>query len=166
MKMACSPLQKRQPASNWIACFESGPKARRDPDFERLLAPFGIVFERRPALDKPHFALLGCGIATGGGEAKITHVYDGTPAQSAGLSGGDVLIALDGLRVTADNIDKRLARYQPGDPIELHAFRRDELMTFSLQLGTQPPPKFQLKIDPKAPRRAATLQRRWLGHLG
>ncbi len=128
----------------------------RDPDFGRLLAPFGIAFERRPALDKPHFALLGCTVAAGG-EAKITHVYDGTPAQTAGLSGGDVLIALDGLRVSADNLDKRLARYQPGDAIELHAFRRDELMTFTLHLGTQPPPKFVLRPDPKvtAPRRDA-----------
>jgi predicted metalloprotease with PDZ domain len=134
----------------------------RDPDFGHLLAPFGIAFERRPALDKPHFAMLGCTIATGG-EAKITHVYDGTPAQTAGLSGGDVLIALDGLRVSGDNLDRRLARYQPGDAIELHAFRRDELMSFTLRLATQPPPKVLLKPDPKPSRRAAALRRRWLG---
>jgi predicted metalloprotease with PDZ domain len=134
----------------------------RDPDFERLLAPLGIVFERRPSLDKPHFTLLGCTIVAGG-EAKITHVYDGSPAQAVGLSGGDVLIALDGLRVTADSIDKRLARYQPGDTIELHAFRRDEMMTFTPRLGMQPPPKFQLMPDPKSPRRADTLRRQWLG---
>jgi predicted metalloprotease with PDZ domain len=137
----------------------------RDPDFGRLLAPFGIEFERRPALDKPHFALLGCTLAAGG-EAKVTHVYDGTPAQSAGLSGGDVLLAIDGLRVTADNIDKRLARYLPGDTIEVHAFRRDELMAFRLQVGAQPPPKFLLKPDPKSPRHAAALRRRWLGQAG
>jgi predicted metalloprotease with PDZ domain len=137
----------------------------RDPDFGRLLAPFGIGFERRPALDKPHFALLGCTLAAGG-EAKVAHVYDATPAQSAGLSGGDVLLAIDGLRVTADNIDKRLARYLPGDTLEVHAFRRDELMAFQLQVGAQPPPKFLLKPDPKSPRRAATLRRRWLGQAG
>jgi predicted metalloprotease with PDZ domain len=137
----------------------------RDPDFGRLLAPFGIDFERRPALDKPHFALLGCTLAASG-EAKVTHVYDGTPAQSAGLSGGDVLLAIDGLRVTADNVDKRLARYLPGDNIDVHAFRRDELMAFRLQVGAQPPPKFLLKPDPKPPRHAATLRRRWLGQAG
>ncbi len=134
----------------------------RDPDFQPLLAPFGIVFERRPALDKPHFALLGCTIAAGG-ESKISHVYDSTPAQAAGLSGGDVLIALDGLRVSADNIDRRLARYQPGEAIELLAFRRDELMSFTLRLGTQPPPKCVLRVDPKRPRRADTLRRQWIG---
>ena len=147
---------------NLARVLQEWTEGTRDPDFGHLLAPFGIAFERRPALDKPHFAMLGCTIATGG-EAKITHVYDGTPARTAGLSGGDVLIALDGLRVSADNLDRRLARYQPGDAIELHAFRRDELMSFTLRLATQPPPKVLLKPDPKPSRRAAALRRRWLG---
>ncbi|MCA3220073.1 MAG: M61 family metallopeptidase [Burkholderiales bacterium] len=134
----------------------------RDPDFAQLFAPFGIRVERRAALDKPHLALLGCKIATSG-EAKLDNVFDGLPAQAAGLSGGDVLIALDGLRVTTGNIDKLLARYQPGEAVELHAFRRDELMTFALKLGTQPPPKIALVVDPNAGRRAETLRRRWLG---
>jgi predicted metalloprotease with PDZ domain len=134
----------------------------RDPDFERLLAPLGIRFERRPALDKPHLALLGCKLAAGG-DAKIDHVFDGLPAQAAGLSGGDVLVALDGLRVTAASIDKQLARYQPGELVELHAFRRDELMTFTVRLGTQPPPKIALVVDAKAGRRAQALRQRWLG---
>ena len=147
---------------NLARVLQEWTEGTRDPDFGHLLAPFGIAFERRPALDKPHFAMLGCTVAASG-EAKITHVYDGTPAQTAGLSGGDVLIALDGLRVSAENLDRRLARYQPGDAIELHAFRRDELMSFTLRLATQPPPKFLLKPDPKSSRRAATLRRRWLG---
>ncbi len=147
---------------NLARVLQEWTEGTRDPDFGHLLAPFGIAFERRPALDKPHFAMLGCTVAASG-EAKITHVYDGTPAQTAGLSGGDVLIALDGLRVSAENLDRRLARYQPGDAIELHAFRRDELMSFTLRLATQPPPKFLLKPDPKSSRRAATLRRQWIG---
>ncbi|MFN8960396.1 MAG: M61 family metallopeptidase [Betaproteobacteria bacterium] len=134
----------------------------RDPDFAQLLAPFGIDVERRPALDKPHFALLGCKLP-GSGEAKIENVFDGLPAQAGGLSAGDVLLALDGLRVTAGTIDTLLARYQPGDTVELHAFRRDELMTFSIKLGTQPPPKITLRANPRAGRRAQALRRRWLG---
>jgi predicted metalloprotease with PDZ domain len=133
----------------------------RDPDFERLLAPFGLTFTRRPALEKPHLALLGCKISADG-EARLEHVYDGLAAQAAGLSGGDVLVALDGLRATASNIDKLLTRYQPGETVELHAFRRDELMSFALKLGTQPPPKITLSVDAKAGKRPETLRRRWL----
>ncbi|MFO0205447.1 MAG: PDZ domain-containing protein, partial [Betaproteobacteria bacterium] len=105
---------------------------------------------------------LGCKLP-GSGEAKIENVFDGLPAQAGGLSAGDVLLALDGLRVTAGTIDTLLARYQPGDTVELHAFRRDELMTFSIKLGTQPPPKITLRANPRAGRRAQALRRRWLG---
>lgn len=131
----------------------------RDPDFAKLLAPFGIVFEARPALDSPHFALLGVKFADG----KLAHVFDGGPAQAAGLSAGDTLVALDGLRVTASNLDKLLARYQPGDRVRLHAFRRDELHEFSLVLATRAPLKFTLTADAKAAKALRTARARWLG---
>ncbi|MGE5336595.1 MAG: M61 family metallopeptidase, partial [Gemmatimonadota bacterium] len=108
----------------------------RDPDFAALLAPFGVACERRPALDQPHFALLG--ITTNGRtECRVTNVFDGSAAQDAGLAGGDVLVALDGLRISPANLDRLLTRYQPGDLVELLAFRRDELMRFDLRLAAQ-----------------------------
>jgi len=131
----------------------------RDPDFERLFAPFGIRVEARAALESPHFALLGFKLADG----KLQHVFDGTPAQRAGLSAGDTLVALDGLRATDASLDKLLARYRPGDTVEVHAFRRDELMRFAVELATRPPPKYMLAIDAKAPRAAQAARARWLG---
>ncbi|MDZ7652037.1 MAG: M61 family metallopeptidase [Burkholderiaceae bacterium] len=131
----------------------------RDPDFARLLAPFGIRFETRPALESPHFAMLGIKLADG----KVQHVYDGSPAQQAGLSAGDVLVALDGLRAGEANLDKLLARYRPGDALQLHAFRRDALLCFDLTLAARAPPKFALTVDPKAPKSAQAARARWLG---
>jgi predicted metalloprotease with PDZ domain len=131
----------------------------RDPDFDKLLAPFGIRFEARPALDSPHFALLGFKLADG----RLQYVFDGTPAQQAGLSAGDTLVALDGLRVTDAGLDKLLARYRPGDTVKLHAFRRDELMQFEIKLATKAPPKFTLAVDAKAPKAAQAARARWLG---
>ncbi len=133
----------------------------RDPDFAALLAPFGIACERRPALDQPHFALLG--IATSGRtECRVTNVFDGGAAQDAGLVGGDVLVALNGLRITPANLDRLLAPYQPDDTVELLAFRRDELMRFELRLAAQPPRKFVLAVDRAAGRAAQAALRRWL----
>jgi predicted metalloprotease with PDZ domain len=131
----------------------------RDPDFARLLAPFGIRCETRPALESPHFAMLGIKLADG----KVQHVYDGSPAQQAGLSAGDVLVALDGLRASEANLDTLLARYRPGDTVPLHAFRRDALLCFDLTLATRAPPKFALTVDPKAPKSAQAARTRWLG---
>ncbi len=63
---------------------------------------------------------------------RLVNVLDGGAAQHAGLSGGDVVIAFDGLR--AVDPDKALARFRAGDKITVHAFRRDELKTFELTL--------------------------------
>jgi predicted metalloprotease with PDZ domain len=134
----------------------------RDPDFATLLAPFGIRVERRAAVDPPHYALLGVKTSDADGECRIANVFDGSPAQAAGLSGGDTLIALGGLRVKPKNLDALLARYHPGDAVEVLAFRRDELMRFDVELATRPPPRFVLTIDPKAGAAARRARQRWL----
>ena len=135
----------------------------RDPDYAALLAPFGIQCEARPAVDTPHFALLGVKAAGSGTECRLAHVFDGSPAQRAGLSAGDVLMALGGLRATRSNIDSLLTRYATGDIVECLAFRRDELMRFEVKLATQPPLKYTLTLDEKTTRAALQLKAGWLG---
>jgi predicted metalloprotease with PDZ domain len=136
----------------------------RDPDFAALFAPFGIQFAPRPALDAPHFALLGVKTRARGSDCVVANVFDGSPAQQAGLSANDVLVALGGLRIGRDNLDTLLTRYAPGDTVECLAFRRDELMRFELRLATQPPLKYTLSIDTRASRSAQRLRAGWLGH--
>lgn len=143
--------------------FREWTEGTRDPHFEALLAPFGVRVERRAAIDPPHFALLGVKTAKANGDCRLANVFDGAPAQSAGLAAGDTLVALGGLRVTASNLDALLARYHPGDAVEVLAFRRDELMRFEVELATQPPPRFVLTIDPKAGAAAQRARKRWLG---
>ena len=138
-------------------------ESTRDVDFAALFAPFGIAVERTLALDEPHFALLGAKTRREGADCRIVHVFDGSPAQEAGLSGGDVLVALGGLRVRASNLDTLLSRYAAGDTVDVVAFRRDELLRTEVKLATRPPPKFVLKADPKASKLAQRLRRGWLG---
>ena len=53
-----------------------------------------------------------------------------------GLSAGDVLVAIDGLRVDAPaGLELLLAQYRPGDRVTIHVFRRDELRAFRVRLG-------------------------------
>lgn len=44
------------------------------------------------------------------GYIEITEVYDGSPAQSAGLSEGDVIIAFDGIMIDAGNYNEMAAK--------------------------------------------------------
>ncbi|MBK9446025.1 MAG: M61 family metallopeptidase [Betaproteobacteria bacterium] len=107
-----------------------------DLPLAKLLKPFGITLTREASSEVPS---LGAKTGSEGNEVKLTTVYTGGPTQQAGLSAGDVLVAIDGLRVTAGTLERQLARRQAGDRIELDVFRRDELIRFSVCLAAAEP---------------------------
>ena len=83
-------------------------------------------------------AVLGAKIQPAEGGAQLAHVYSGGPAMQAGLSAGDNVIAVDGLKVNAITAEKLISSYPVGSTLALHAFRRDELMRFEVTLGRAP----------------------------
>ncbi len=95
--------------------------------------------------------------------ARLLNVFDGGAAQLAGLAAADVVIAVDGLRVSNGSLDKVIAGHAPGTSVQFHAFRRDELMTFAVVLQTAPADTCYL-ADMEAPD-VRQQQRRdaWLG---
>ena len=124
----------------------------------RLLAPFGVTLKLAPADPAPS---LGLRTATRGGELTVASAYAGGAAQRAGLSGGDVLVACDGLRIDEKSLKALLTRRKPGDVVRLHAFRRDELMSFEARLERPAPAEATLSsaVGPNA------LRGGWLGTL-
>ena len=68
---------------------------------------------------------------------KIISVTQGSPAHFAGLSAGDNLIAADNLQVNAQ-FEAQLQHYSLGEAVNLHWFRRDELMTGELVITAAP----------------------------
>ncbi|RUO31810.1 aminopeptidase [Aliidiomarina sedimenti] len=64
---------------------------------------------------------------------ELIQVYEGGSAYEAGLSAGDLLIAIDNLQINATNQLEFFSRYQAGDKVVVHAFRRDELKQRELQ---------------------------------
>ncbi len=102
---------------------------------------------------------LGIKTLSEGNEVKLTTVFDGSAAQVAGLSAGDILLAINGLRATPTNLDKLLGRFKAGDQMKVHAFRRDELMQFEVRLD--PAPADTAKLSCKSPHNP--LLKAWLG---
>ncbi len=115
--------------------------------------------------DDPSPATIGVKInAEANGDAKLAQVFDSGAAQAAGLSAGDCVVAVDGLRVSALTLEKRMRSYPVGAAVTLTAFRRDELMTFQVTLQAHSAQTCVLTmqdtpIDAKA-RRNAWLQAR------
>jgi len=92
----------------------------------------------KPAAESTAKPSLGIKVQNSDGNAQLQLVIAGGPAQQAGLSAGDVMVAMDGLRVTAATFEKMLASRRPGDVLDVHAFRRDELMQFRVAVGEAP----------------------------
>jgi len=138
--------------------FAQAVHGTRDLPLETLLEPFGVTIAPEP--DKNGKPSLGARVR-GGADCTLAAVHEGSAAQKAGLSAGDVLIALDGLRVTGTNLDALLARYQPGAKVEVHAFRRDELRTAQLKLDGPEVSRYKLAATDKRPA-ARKARERWL----
>lgn len=100
---------------------------------------------------------------TGTAEPKLQHVFNGGPAESAGLAGGDSIVAIDGLRVSADAIDKLLGRHHAGDTLTVHAFRRDELIVTQVMLAAAPRDTCWLTLDATIDTEVRTRRDAWLG---
>ncbi|MBL8435688.1 MAG: M61 family metallopeptidase [Zoogloea sp.] len=126
---------------------------------EQALRRIGLKLAWEPASPAS-----GIGVRTvAEGEAlKIANVFDGGAAQAAGLSAGDVLVAIDGLKATATSFDKLLARRLVGDSAELHVFRRDELMRFEVELRAPLADTARLAVAPDAGPTAIALREAWL----
>jgi len=88
-----------------------------------------VVDSIQPGQPRP---ILGVKAAADAQGVRLAQVLDGGAAQAAGLSGGDVIVAIDGLK--AVDLDKALARHKVGDSVKVHAFRRDELLSFKVKL--------------------------------
>ena len=123
--------------------FERALRSTDELPLAELLAKFGVESQLRPACgshDKGGWQeklpeskpVLGARSKTDEGMVRLTQVIDGGAEQRAGLAAGDLLVALDGLRVTAANLDTLLAGQPGGAKRSLFAFRRDELREFTL----------------------------------
>ena len=103
-----------------------------DVPLEQLLSQQGIALSWKAATPHP---TLDARLRTAHGETSIATVYEGGNAHAAGLSAGDTLLAINGLRVSdAASVDRLLGAYKPGDRVDVHVFRRDELRAFRLVL--------------------------------
>ncbi|WP_394133074.1 M61 family metallopeptidase [Shewanella maritima] len=76
---------------------------------------------------------------------KVLAVAHDSPAHQAGLSAGDIFIAADNLQVDS-SFEKQLQNLEIGTELNLHWFRRDELMQGKLVLTESPKDTVSLSI--------------------
>ena len=106
---------------------------------------------------------LGSRLSTVNGQSVFGPVAAGSPAERAGLAPGDEAVALNGLKLTAANIDSRLRAFKPGDTVTLLAFRRDELLRLSVELAEAPLDTCWLSVVDDAEATVTSRRNAWLG---
>jgi predicted metalloprotease with PDZ domain len=108
--------------------------------FNQYLEPFGLQLvgghEGEP--------FLGVRVNTENGREIIKFVETGSPAQLAGIDPGDELLAIDGVRVTANGLSDRLKDYQPQDTIQVTVFHHDLLRSVRVTLASPRPTKYKV----------------------
>jgi predicted metalloprotease with PDZ domain len=142
-----------------------------DPPFAELLTDFGVTLHMRPsagAKDRGGKPASGeaprCTLGVRlGADQRLSAVLRDAPAARAGLAGHDVLVAIDGLKATPERIAATLSRHAPGETVEVHAFRRDELRRFAVTLDAAPDDTCYLTLDPAASPQAEARRNAWLG---
>jgi len=126
------------------------------------LEPFGLQLKSDTSKQPPFF-----GVRVGNGNSNRTTIVQfvetDSPAQKTGLNSGDEMLAIDGFRVGADQLDERLKDYQPGDTIAVSVFHQDELKTVSVTLAEPRPKTYRVvTVQNPTPAQAQNFQA-WLG---
>jgi predicted metalloprotease with PDZ domain len=154
--------------------FDRYVRGTHDLPLERLLGKFGVKLRLRPAEGrgdaggkpanpdrKPH-PWLGATLVERNGRATFTVVHSGGPAEQAGVAAADEVVAIDGLKMTASNVDSRLRGYHAGDKVQLSVFRDDELHRFSVRLADPPSDTCYLEVVAEADEKTGNRRSAWL----
>ncbi len=125
-------------ADFWQICLHS----TEELPLNQYLKPFGLKIQANGNAEAIPF--LGLTAKTENGNTIVKFVETGSPAQKAGIDPGDELLAIEGIRVNAEQLPERLKDYQPSDSISVSLFHQDQLRTVSVILGEPRPNSYKL----------------------
>lgn len=114
--------------------------------FDDYLHPFGLRLQA--VYDDPALPFLGLRPKAENGRAMVQFVEADSPAALAGIDAQDELLAIAGIRVSADQVNERLQDYQAGDIIQITVFHQDELRTVSVTLAPPQPSRYDIVFLP------------------
>ena len=176
-------------AADFDPFFASHVRGTAVPDFETLLATVGLDLTFKPAkkddadadvkggegaehseeaeTDAPAEpslkAYLGLNLSSSGGGASVRSVLADGPAYAAGIMAGDEIVALNGRRLPAGDLDKRLEKLKPGETVTLHVMRHDALRTVQVTLAGKPDGTWTLRRTKEPSEAQIAAYESWIG---
>ncbi|MEM6986826.1 MAG: PDZ domain-containing protein [Pseudomonadota bacterium] len=123
--------------------FDQAVRSCEDLPMDQYLAAQGVSMKWESGDGAP--AWLGCTYSATGNRVAV--VYEGSPAQQAGLTPGDEVLAWQGVRFVAANESAYRRSAMDGDLVSLAVFRNDELIECEVTLA--PPSQSVCVLDSK-----------------
>lgn len=111
--------------------------------YQEYLSPFGLELKAEDSEDTPY---LGLNLKSEKGVTLVKSVAAGSSAHQAGIDPGDELLAINGFRVSAEQLNDRLKDYKSGETVQLTAFHQDELRTYRVTLADPCPSRYQVQV--------------------
>jgi predicted metalloprotease with PDZ domain len=129
--------------------------------FDELLAHAGLI----TTYSKAPKTVIDAGMTLSDlhGDLTVAHVLKDGPAWNAAIAAGDEIVAVNGLKVTADGFTKRLNDFNVGDRIVLSLFSDDRLKEVSLQLTEQPKGELSIEAVDEVTDAHKAFYKAWLG---
>ena len=128
-------------------------------DLDGPIEAVGLTWSQDEGPVPPHLGLTTQDSDT---EVTITSVLRDGPAWSAGVTGGDRLVAIDGRTVRRGELAAVLLTHQPGDTVEVAVTRGPRLLTLPVTLE-QPRPSRRLVAAEQATETQRAAFQRWTG---
>ncbi|HXX93447.1 MAG TPA: PDZ domain-containing protein, partial [Planctomycetota bacterium] len=163
-KQACERV-----AGNLDRFFQLAVDGVGDLPFGRFLGYAGCELHLEPRKPEEgeerrrHRPWIGLSTQRSGPVLTIAGVVEGSPADRAGLSAKDELVALDGMKINPDEWDKRLDEREPGDRVRLTVFRSGFLRDLAVVLGRKDNVTWTLRKAKSATAAQKRIYEGWLG---
>ena len=160
------PVMHRATGLDLTPFFERYVRGTDELNLGTFAGHAGLSFGPKPKApedESPLAGYLGVRVEGAEGAARIRHVLRNTPGRQAGLTPGDEIVAIDGVKVTADKFEKALQRHPPGTAAEITLFRRGRLRRVSVTMGVPPPETYVFSPVEAADEHARRVYESWLG---
>ena len=141
--------------------FDRHVRGRERPPVEELLDVVGLQVTR-PVPEEGATPWLGAESAETDTGVTLTAVLRDGPAWSAGLTGGDELLAVDGQTVRRGQLGGILRRYAALDTVEVVVRRGPRVLTRAVTLAAPRPPRKLVRVEEPSAEQTSAF-RAWTG---
>ena len=132
-------------------------------DFPDLLGFYGLQMTPKEGEGESNQAWIGAKLNLDSQGVTVETVDTDSPAWHAGLTVGDVILAIDGIQVSKDNIEQRIKQLVTDQDYQIHYFNAGRLLETSLTAITEPNPAFVIEAVAKPSRQQKARFKAWTG---